>query len=116
MANPADIDVERRSRAGAPLGISGVTPPPAPAPTRAREGRAIVDAGRMDRPALPQPDRVADAVDLVGRQVGRAYGYLRSRRPAGMRSDAERVIADNAVLALAAALGFGFVVGRLVRR
>jgi hypothetical protein len=55
-------------------------------------------------------------VDEVGRYVGRAVGYVRTRTPTEMRADGERVIIENPVLALAAALGFGYLVGRQVRR
>jgi hypothetical protein len=108
MANSLDIDMEigrtqAPRRRTAPL-------------TSAREGRAVVDADVASRPALPPADRVGDTVEAVGRQVGRAYGYARSRTTAEMRADAERAIVDNPMLALAAALGLGFVVGRLVRR
>ncbi len=122
MANPPDIDIEigrsepprghgfRGSRAD--INSGGPATPPRLAP----EGRAVVDPGVAGRPALPPADRVGDTVELVGRHAGRAYGYARSRTPAEMRADAEGVIVDNPVLALAAALGLGFVAGRLVRR
>ena len=136
MAKPPDIDVEigridlpRRNpaqagphgeprRTPAAAGPQGATSAVAPtaAPSRALEARRNVEAGSSTKPALPEPDPVGDAIDVVGWHVGRAVAYLRTQTASAMRADAERVIVANPVLALTAALGFGYLVGRQVRR
>ncbi len=68
---------------------------------------ATIRAGRE----LP-PHR---AVDSVGERVGRAVGYLRTRRPSDMRTDLERVIAESPLLSLVAALGVGYLIGSRLR-
>ncbi len=55
------------------------------------------------------------AVDSVGENVGRAVGYLRTRRPSDMRTDLEHVIAGSPLLSLVAALGVGYLVGSRLR-
>ena len=119
MANAADVDVEvgqtePRVRSRGRITTPGVAGPGSPDPVAAAARR--LDAPIADRRALPEADRLADAIDLIGRQVGRVYGYLRSRTPAVIRADAERVVVENAALALVAALGLGYAAGRLVRR
>ncbi len=54
-------------------------------------------------------------VDSVGENVGRAVGYLRTRRPSDMRTDLERVIVGSPLLSLAAALGVGYLIGSRLR-
>jgi hypothetical protein len=118
MANAPEIYVERTSpgRAGQAVSSRSSAPRSAPLPERTPVGGRIAETSIISRPALPEADRVGDAVDRVARQAGRVVGYLRSRTPAEMRADAERVIVDNGALALVAALGLGYLVGRQVRR
>jgi hypothetical protein len=128
MANPPDVDVrlgriepprrnppqEQPWRNPADTARAGTAS--MPPPRVATEDRRIVEVPLPGQPALPEADRVDEAIDLVGRYVGRAIGYVRTRTPAQMRADAERVVVENPVLSLAAALGFGYLVGRQVRR
>ncbi len=68
------------------------------------------ESGRADR--YP----VGTAVETVGAAVGWTAGYVKSRRPSEMRSDAERLVVASPALALVAALGFGFLIGSYMRR
>ncbi len=61
-------------------------------------------------------DRVMEVVDGIGKAIGRATGYVRSRPRADMRADAENLIAGRPLLVLGAALGLGYLVGRQIRR
>jgi hypothetical protein len=72
--------------------------------------------GRQVRHGLPAHDWLAEAADTVGTAVGRAAGYVQSRRPSDVRADAERLIAERPVEVLGAALCLGFLVGFGLRR
>ncbi len=70
---------------------------------------------RVER-TLPPADRVAEVVDKVGVEVGRAVGYLQSRSPSDMRADAEALLTQRPLVSIAAALGLGYIVGWELRR
>ncbi len=117
MANvrdAADVDVTRREKEAASPTARGASPIPQLAVER--QVRDIVTATVPHSRELPPRDTLADAVETVALQAGRIVGYCTSRGPGAIRSDAERAIVDNAALALVAALGLGYLVGRQLRR
>jgi hypothetical protein len=86
---------------------------PAVSPTTRPSLRAV------ERPVsgeLPRRDPVATAVETVGAAVGWTTGYVKSRGPAEIRRDAERLAVASPALALVAALGFGYLIGSFIRR
>lgn len=88
-------------------------------PSYTEPARSPAHLRAVERPAPAERrehDPVTTVVETVGAAVGWTTGYVKSRRPADMRSDAERFVVASPALALVAALGFGFLLGSYMRR
>ncbi|MGE5359380.1 MAG: hypothetical protein ACM3NQ_10205 [Bacteroidales bacterium] len=82
----------------------------------AEPGRSRLRAVERSADERSRRDPVGTAVETVGAAVGWTTGYVKSRRPAQIRSDAERFVVASPALALVAALGFGYLLGSYIRR
>jgi hypothetical protein len=98
-----------------PLPDRGIQQPPT-APSAAEAGRSRSHLRAVERPGGAEHGRVANAVETVGAAVGWTTGYVRTRQPAAIRSDAEKLLVASPALALVAAVGFGYLVGSFIRR